>query len=181
MCSRVLVLVLVLVVVLVLVLGFFAVFLVVCPAVYARAAACWCVPCPVPRAAHRAHACGVSLRFCSAASPPSATPAETLARCSELAQRITVDAALRASCRAVRENCWLVPLRTKEYFKRCIWVREVDTTVVETCRAPPALANKTRAQLTAAEWKQCVSKTTDVREITLGEAQPNPLFDLLFS
>jgi hypothetical protein len=95
--------------------------------------------------------------------------------------RVTTNTTLRAACRSVRENCWLVPLRTKEYFTRCVWVRETNSTVVETCRAPPSLANKTREQLGDVVWKQCVSKTTDVREITLGEAQPNPLFDLLFS
>ena len=88
----------------------------------------------------------------------------------------------KSGCSTVRSNCWEVPLNSTEFFFRCVWVRTVTRVISTTCLAPAPLAGQTKEALIAAgTFDECISVETDVEETTVGEAQTNPLFDLIYS
>lgn len=105
--------------------------------------------------------------------------ASALATCSSSAAYITPNLLFR--CPPVRRNCWSVPLNTTDYFNRCVWVEQKVTVGTEMCIAPPSMANLNRSQVSTDVWSQCVSSTKTTTTVLVGQAQSNPVFDLLFT
>jgi len=82
---------------------------------------------------------------------------------------------------AVKKGCWVVPLRTKDYFFRCLWQRTKTTNVTVFCEEPESLRgvelnDDTPANITNA----CVAKRRREESETVGSGQKNPLLDQMF-
>lgn len=82
---------------------------------------------------------------------------------------------------AVKKGCWIVPLKTADYFFRCLWQREKNSTVTVTCESPESLKGQplnddTPANITNA----CVSKRRHEETETVGAGQEDPLLDQMF-
>jgi hypothetical protein len=104
----------------------------------------------------------------------------TLERCRDVSSFLSLNLNLLSACRTVRENCWAVPLNTSSFLSRCVWKRVYTTTTQQTCLSPASLRGKTRAQVGEKAWRQCVSMTDDTRQVTVREAQTNPLYSMVY-
>jgi len=111
-------------------------------------------------------------------APGNLTDIEVMSLTSSASSYLTYGTTLNT----VRQNCWVVPLETTDYFYRCLWQRNSTTTRVVTCQEPESLAGvvidaNTPANITEA----CVTKLVTDTTATLGAGQDSdPLMEQLF-
>ena len=85
-------------------------------------------------------------------------------------------------CRTVSSRCWLVPLRTVNYFFRCWWAKDIDETVTETCLSPESLAGRDIEELEEEDLADaCITKRSIVTSNSTQAAQSNPVLDQVYS